>query len=397
MKLITDNTLSEQNPTIPVRWCVDRDELVFLKNANAENVHILLAVRYIGGREDRQFIPLNQAMTYVSFRWPGEHTLHAKLFWCETDKVKLMKSHFLERSSKKGYENNIFKQFDDGPKYLNSLDNWTGDVPVSDTPQTEMKISVPKEYFAKEPPEWLKSWTNLWFDYPPVDQCAFRRRLILALTIQPPVYAVWLVLRTILFTFWVVCLAIFGMRRIKYSVIIHPFTTEFTDIHRNLGKSWFTAGSKGEDKEYRVWFHPLMLLFYYAIITLLIRHFGWIRAILTNRIVQIVAAIIVLIVLTIVFYGRTVRWLGERKRAVRREKYRREDEEERARRAWLSKPDVQEQLRRERERKLNESFSLIGCATAPATASLSTLPPANRTFYLRYMDLKMRLCKPFAG
>ena len=44
----------------------------------------------------------------------------------------------------------------------------------------------------------------------------------------------------------------------------------------------------------------------------------------------------------------------------------------------------------------NARYQGIAC-NGPMVASLSALPEKNRTIYLRYQDLKAKLCKQFAA
>src|SRR5688572_29329577 len=104
LRLITDQKTPE-NPTIAVRWCIDPKDQAKLLELKAPNVHVLIVVAYENKAEDRQLLPLADAMTYVGFRFPGKHTVYARLVWAE-DLVG-MKKYLLQRSSRSSYSNNV--------------------------------------------------------------------------------------------------------------------------------------------------------------------------------------------------------------------------------------------------------------------------------------------------
>lgn len=62
-----------------------------------------------------------------------------------------------------------------------------------------VEVEVPQEFFAQKPESAfgrkLWDWVNLWHQRSPRDECGFRKRMLLAFTIQPPVVAVLKVLQ----------------------------------------------------------------------------------------------------------------------------------------------------------------------------------------------------------
>jgi len=66
---------------------------------------------------------------------------------------------------------------------------------------TVEEFEVPEELFARKPEtktsKLVWKWANLWFDSDPIDECDYRRRKILAFTLQPPLMAIFQLLRRI--------------------------------------------------------------------------------------------------------------------------------------------------------------------------------------------------------
>lgn len=64
---------------------------------------------------------------------------------------------------------------------------------------TVVEFEVPAELFAEKPRtkagQFLWQWVNRWHSRGPRDECDYRRRMMIAFTIQPPLVAVWLLLK----------------------------------------------------------------------------------------------------------------------------------------------------------------------------------------------------------
>ena len=182
MKLIVS---SEEvgSPTVPLRWCITPDEVQHLKQEKMLNPHLLLVAIHGDWEVDRQLVPLSQMLTYVTFSRSGKNRLAACIV-SNSESVKELKKRYLGKDEYGHYNCNVFE---DGRLQVGYA-------------QTGVTVQVAKEFFAKEPAAWERFWVNLWFETRQRDQCQFRRRRMLAYSIQPPLVLLYVTAK-ILFRF----------------------------------------------------------------------------------------------------------------------------------------------------------------------------------------------------
>jgi hypothetical protein len=403
MKLIPAGNLESADPVLAVRWCLDRSETQKLKEQEARNMHILFVIVYEGGtREDRLLVPLQQAMTYLNFRRPGNHTVFAAVVWNSFDKQGLS-TRLLDRSSSREYDTIVMNR---DRSEFRSVDwfenNHAPNRMLADT--AEIDVIVPREHFPKEPPKWLKQLVNAGHGYPPVDQCDFRRRM-LGVPFKVPFFAAWAIITTLIRFLIVVTLLFLGMRRINFAAVIHPWQDEIPNVFErvHIGNSWFNRDSKGSYRSRWYFFlRPIFWLVIFGILTLIkIRlHMsywalivaGWSAAInftiaTWNFLLRLVgklwkAVAVVAVGITILTF--TLRYVRKILAKKRREKEL----------LWQS-TDFQEQLRLQRMQSYDDLYKLLACKPT-ITPALSDLPPERQTLRLRYLDLKAKVCRPFA-
>lgn len=177
--------------SFPIRCCIDSETLKSADLVSTPLLYVLLSVvpdNQKGAETsvgERDIFPLDRLQQFVTIHKPGEHHLTAWLIPAkdEGDLVKY-KEFFFDWSNGR-YRNELFG-YDGNPK--ESFHSKNGYLP---TKPAQLSVVMPAECFAPEPPKWLESWVNLWHSRPPRDQCAFRRRSILAFTIQPFLLTLW--------------------------------------------------------------------------------------------------------------------------------------------------------------------------------------------------------------
>lgn len=215
-----------QSSVIPVNWCLSPRLLQQLKDDSASNggkiPYILLVttpeenwkVRINYKLEIRKAVPVYDLLAYVDFKRPGENAI-AGLITFNPD-IYLQRENFC-------YGSDIF----DNPIYwTNEEKEKTTEPSVWPCVQSKLvydliKVNVPSEVFAKPPPQWEQDWVNLWFLSTPHDQCNYRRRRIVAYTIQPIVLFAFALLKFVLACFW---LSI-GQKIGKIKDVINPITS----------------------------------------------------------------------------------------------------------------------------------------------------------------------------
>ncbi len=204
---------------IPVQWTISEDVLEFLKDRGVQNPHLLIVVAKGDYEMNRYLTPLEAGMEYIEFSKAGEQRLLASIVWPESS-VGKMKNFFLTRSSSSSYENKVLDYDGDlrSSFYSNNLE------------RAELKINVSEQFFAPEPMDWEKKWVNLWYETKPVNQCQFRRRRMVAYTVQPFAVLARLGVTTLARMTAAAFYLSFGMRRINFKAIFHPWNYECRDV-----------------------------------------------------------------------------------------------------------------------------------------------------------------------
>lgn len=168
-----------QGTSVPVRWCLSRDELNKLAETG-EKAYILLLVvsdtdQTRSDSETRYLIPLGQMMEYIKFYIPGKYKIFSTVVWKKYEDNDLRKC-FLRKAGDGYYSNSLYNYY--GKELF--LDGFN----VCDFGVHKFEISVPKEVFAKEPPAWEKKWVNLFWGGKSTDQCHYRKKRLFAYSFQ---------------------------------------------------------------------------------------------------------------------------------------------------------------------------------------------------------------------
>ncbi len=385
MKLIV-NSKDAGSPVIPVRWCITQEDLQHLKQEKEKNQYILLAIINNGRDVDRQLLPLNQMLTFITFSRPGKTRIAACIVSSPTG-IRKLKKLYLSKTWHGGYESNILE----------------GDRLAVGYAQTGITVQVAREFFAKETAGWEKFWVNLWFETYPRDQCQFRRRRILAYTIQPPLVLLWVIAKTLvrfcaafLWTF------ILAQREVGWKAVIHPFRYDNDDVwdHAKRAYNFFAENKNGKERQLIVQVCvPVLTIIVFGVLELLNFVFKiyapWYYLLVASPFVApgIVALVefgfwavsMIDALLERVWWPRKVKVpkpIDEKKLAKRRQK-----EAEQQRKAELAQAT--------RLQELEKSYAVVAC-DGPVVPRLDALPREKQTIYLRYLDLKAKVCKPFA-
>lgn len=353
--------------TIPVTWCLSKEDLEAIKKYREEyggsdpTVLILVAPvdNYHSNKEQRYVVRLSDMMAYVSFKYPGKNRIFAMV--CSQRTFGAYKERFLGRGWDGYYVTLLnYKGDDYAAYYLNSREGQPkGEKILMDRP---LEVDVPADCFAKEPHELEKAWASWLLPSSFTDQCAFRRRRFFY-----PIQAVIFVLNMFL-RFLILMLALsLGARSLTLKYLRHPLTY-------GMWASWemfsegilFCRKESGDDPRtawevvkyvaYHCWplpFSPLSLgtiaaLGYLSGWAVLMKAFLYLSGVLTA-------------ILLVIAFGLFSRYF----------------------RAWYSKQATTE---------LQEIEAELICTGEPRMS-----PPARRSVKLYYMAVKSKVCKPYAG
>lgn len=404
-----------QTGSVPISWCVDRQVFKDLADGRCRNPHLLIVIAplesYHPSKEVRKVVPLKDLMTYVDFSRPGPNRVYGLVVGSHRD-------HYLRRSRGR-WDTDVLKR--DGSGIRN---DWTGEpdpeeadeaailekaLTVGDEDEFEgedadpeiaaasekdeaegpaamtedekraseekiarmvrhavgvyatasLDVTVPKECFAKEPPAWEQAFVNLWHATQPVDQCSYRRRRLFSYFVKSWLCALIYVCTYVPYTLF---LLLIGARGLNFSPLRHPISQDIGDM---WDKDDGTVFVPRWESSWRWAILPLMPLICIPVgvgIWLMLRY-GMAGAIMMWTGIVVGALLVILLCVAGGFGYRD---------------YRKERREKTP--AWYLSEEEQ---------------ALLACAGGPRT-SLKDLPASRRTIRLRFLDLKAKVCRPFA-
>lgn len=388
---------------IPIRWCTCQSLFEKLKAEDAKKLYLFLIVVDKYKRESRKLLPLNQAMEYVTFYTPDEHKLFAKVVWDVDGKVGRLRKKLLGVEQNGQYATKVL-DYNFQTQKTTLFPSFGGVCPSRGPVEPLLTVNVAPEFFAKKPPEWLRRWTNWWFETGPRDQCQFRRRCILAFTIQPPIALFWFIgsflvrLASASFLFFFL-----GSRGIDFKPVVFLRKYSIEDIwaendgYKRWGAaSFFTRDKKGKER-------PMFV----RLLSLLIPALIFIPQAIAKLCGQNSHSWLEIGVIAIGVWVGTVAlfavchfiWkpIAKKREAARLAEANDPAALERERkRKWLAEREREGALRRAREARFDRQYQEMVCPGVPLKASIEALSPSRRTLYLRFNALKKRVCKPFA-
>lgn len=360
------------NGNLAVAWCVDAEVLKELAEKEIADPQVVIVVapteNYHISKEYRKVVPLKDLMTYVEFKTAGPNKI-----WAYVSRLAYAKS----------VRNNVLTK-ENGEFCTNILDmdgsTYTTDQSPSDTElfyAAPVSVVVPQGVFAKEPAKWEKTWVNYWFRSKPQDQCDFRRRRLLAYTVQPlAILLDVLVVRTAMLLFSTLWLS----RGMSLKFHAHPLRYSVADtLEAFQGGSW-TIPTLPEEADHRepdltasyllrkLWKTPLMPVVMFPL--WLIVHFHviiWAAAVLAV-LLSIVGIALLFASGLVMEWGKAFKeWQASRQEVIS---------------PWYLEKD---------------EMDAITCNPNMKTrTSVSALPAKHRTIHLRFQDIKARVCRPFS-
>lgn len=383
MKIGIDSEI--QGTSVPVRWCLSRDELNKLAETG-EKAYILLLVVSDTGKdcsETRYLIPVAQMMEYINFYIPGEHKIFATVMWGKHKGEDInLRKRFLSRESC-GYSRSLY-DYDEKKLYERGFN-------FKDFGVHKFGVNVPKEIFAKEPPAWEKSWVNWFYEGKPKDQCYYRRRRLFAYSIQPLLVLFCFFALEIATLFITGALLMVGTKGIGFRKIIHPLMESFASI-------WDKTDGSVFGRRLILRLSPSIFLgssvISWATCKILgvqiLGKIGLLEAIIMGG-VAVGAVVAVSGFIYLSYYGiiKAIDAIDKIRNAIA------PGAEERKEQKRLRAEAIEKERSRKFRERIEVEYALLAC-NGNLSANMRTLPPEKRTIYLRYKDLKSRICKSFA-
>ncbi|MBI5004880.1 MAG: hypothetical protein HZC04_01695 [Candidatus Lloydbacteria bacterium] len=373
-----------QDSVLPIRWNIDQETTEkILESEIGEPLLFLVAV----GKdrvEHREVVPLKQMMHYLQLRTSGEIKIFAGIIYSQNKSQWELKKIFLERSNHCSYRTEVFEETTDSLKLgrvFYSINHGYAYL-FRETSAAEISIHVPKEAFAKEPPKWEQKWVNWFYETKPVDQCQYRRRRIIAYTVQPFIISVCFILKMVLNSA-LVCFngVICGRRDTEWRSIIRPFLYAPDDNGYDSSSVYFTK--KGGKTQFLplFLFNPATIVFGVIIMWVVLYKQYDAAFSFWPTFAYTIIAIGSFSVIGITLYS-AADFLASGKLTGKLKKY-----------AYFK--NLFETAREERRAYLKNAYAVLS-SEVPETVSLDTLPKEKQTIYLRFLDLKAKVCRPFA-
>ncbi len=412
----------EQDPegqahsSVPVSWCFSPDLVERLKERGVESPHVLIVVTNEGAEVSRDVVPLTSLMTYIQFRRPGKNRIHATVVWSSEENPKKI---LRKKDDNGGYRCEVVEQRDSMLDQYRDTAGWADlrqiakDLGKDEEELREesrarqepfitynftsmqrlpeegvLDVEVPKEMFAKEPPEILQRFVGILWERKPHDQCHFRRRLLLSFPLVPlflVFFSALMVVAEIVSLLAVATLLVAGKRGINYEPVRRPHKYPPWDVWESVGRHTSVWYTKKDDSStfFLLWFiNPatLSVLGITAGALAQLKVLDEVTAFIVGQIGPIALAFIAFVMLSLVLRWLILKFFGARIEQ-RKERWKKE-------RAAAKEAAEQAYLR---------SLELLACSDRPRPTSLQELPKEHRTVRLRYLDLKSRVCKPFAS
>ena len=372
------------NGNIAVSWCVQPEALQLLAAEKVKDPQVVIVVaptnNYHPRREYRKVVPLHDLMTYLEFRSSGENQIRA--FISQRTKKDARATYLTKDEG----EYITYLLSEDGKEWsyhfrgeLQNITDENGEIITVQVHAPELGapvvlVNVPTGVFAKEPASWEKSWVNYWFRSKPQDQCDFRRRRLLAYTVQPLIMLLdVMVMRTLM----LLIASLWWSRGLTLKFHLHPMQYHLGDtVELFTGGSWVVPtlpeDAVGSDlttsylfrKLWKVVFTPPVL----GLVALFTVYHIW---------------LFVLLILgcTIVLAG--LFWLTATGTIVRLFDYFTK---------WFAKAKTDQYWYLKQEEMDN-----LTCTPGFKTkVSVASLPAKHRSISLHLQDLKARVCRPFS-
>lgn len=390
MKLILPQRLDSAEPVLQVRWCLERSEHSFLKEQKAKCINVLFVITYENSSlEDRILVPIDQMLTFLNFRRPGDHTVFARIVYVKyEDSFEDVKRRILDKINNYSYKNEILNS--KKTSFGNDLGSFLSDYSTGDT---EFDVNIPKEHFPKDPPECLGKIVNFGYDYPAVDQCMFRRRLLVS-PFKLILIFIWMILTTVIRGFISLLALSLGLRDINFEAVLRPLRDDISDVlyYTSFWNSWFFKDkySKTRPKFYLL-LHPWLYIILFFVLSLVahkLKMTNWVLLMIILRSLKgfvfyawkpLAYCFTVLVFISFLLNKLNTKWNNITEERTKK----------------TSTEEYLQMMRKKEEKKYDNLYKLLACPKEK-TVDLDNIPLQRRTIKLRFLRLKSKVCRPFA-
>lgn len=331
-----------QSACVPITWCIDKE---WLKD-NGTDHDILFGTAPFGDGKKAEWRgrgKITDLVKYVTFLRPGK----SRIFVIIPDQYYSRFIRDWESRSNGNWKDEIVSYTESAPEIINDF-YWrqTGKVGFID-------VELPEDVFASEPPAWEKRWVNFFFSSPAKDQCDFRKRRLLAYSVQPVLILLMFIVRWIAFLGLLSC----GTRGLNARPLVHPNEC-IEGIWEEADDPWIMEKTRGTG------FAPMGVMIMLApgvIIGSII--LGLLMSLPTWTAILVPFAAIFFVIMVLGIIGSVGTYVERQSRVV------------------------------SKDPKPIKEIEYLGCPQRIVT--LRDLPKEKRSIKLRFTGLKSRICAPY--
>lgn len=414
-----------QDGAVPLSWCMHPEFAAQLAVHDVRVPYVYIIVTHEDATskvtERRYAVPLQSMMTYIAFSRPGRNRVFA--FVANGDyRPTFFKNHDRERWERTplnyeywrcGDERDArvaFEYQEDTRKekegqermepwitlHMNDNKHCPGVGP------THLAVDVPQEIFAEEPSALLAAWVNWTYKLPPQDSCEFKRRLFgYALHLQVLQFTAAMLLRVVFYA----VLRLTLMANVTAKPIRHPLTFGIEETFEGNELHFLPVRWLRSPKAW--WLLPVTPLVWVVGVTVAL--LAWDKDALST--VSLGAGVSTVWSAGVLVIGFAIPLAWNKLRNAMRSPTARADAEAAAaaqrrreeEKAARTRRELAEQEERERKAQMwytdpTKVAPLVCTQDAPRKpiASVSELPPEQRTIALRLDAYKATTCKPYA-
>lgn len=367
-----------QDSVLPIRWSIDKETAGKILEAEIEEPLLLLMSIGENMIEHREVVPLKQMMHYLQLKSSGEIKIFAGIIYSRNKSQRELKSIFLGRLDYRSYRSYVFDERGESLKLRGDFyDREHGYAHLFPETSAEMSIHVPKEAFPKEPPKWEQKWVNWFYETKPVDQCQYRRRRIVAYTIQPFLFSIWFLINLVVKTYTVFFKGvILGKRNTEWRAITYPLTHE-TSNHKSDTSIYFQKENNDRRCLPLFLFNPPTIIFGMMVTwVILYKQYETAFSFWPTFAYTIIGIGSVSLIAIALYTALDFLVSGKLEESP-----------------YFK--NLFETAKEKRRLYLKNEYAILS-SEAPRTVSLDTLPKEKQTIYLRFLDLKAKVCRPFA-
>lgn len=358
---VSHNEDGQFEATVGIRWAISPQTLQHLVDNGVKDPYLLIVVMNNSIEVDRYIFPLKKEMDYLSFRRPGVNIICSTIVW-KKQEDKLVKDIILGKDNGNwktsvinwscGTAYSIAKNIS---QYINRLDY-----------EARANVDVPSEMFAPEPPKIIKTLGNFHNLDTARNECQLRDRALFT-AISFPLYVVWWVVRKMVVIVSIIALSVWGCRNIDYDPLFSIRYFEIKNVWSNIQPSRWWFEEDGKDGKYEI--RGMAYLFINPPIFLVALAVGWFMWFVSGGSMPRFWYTFFCVVLIPPVFMFLV---------------------------WVSVGF--DSMKKESSKiKAARELEALVCKTPDGVkADISALPRNHRTIRLHYLDLKRKVCRPYA-